>query len=101
MAKYRSKPVEVEAVPITPAILQMGGQSLLPKWAWPFVDISMRGPYGASVECHVRTRNGWVEASVGDMLIRGLTANEVYPCKPDVFAERYEPIEDTKTADRV
>lgn len=38
----------------------------------------------------VRTLEGDMTASVGDYIIKGVKG-EFYPCKPDVFAETYEP----------
>lgn len=92
MARYRTKPCEIEAAPVTPAILQMGGESLLPVWARPYAEVRMSGPFGVCVELYVQTLHGWVKASVGDMIIHG-TKGEVYPCDPDVFAKKYEPVE--------
>lgn len=37
----------------------------------------------------VRTLEGWMRASVGDMIIRGIKG-EFYPCKPDIFKESYD-----------
>jgi hypothetical protein len=39
----------------------------------------------------VRTLEGPITASVGDVLIRGVNG-EHYPCKPDVFEKTYEEV---------
>jgi hypothetical protein len=38
------------------------------------------------------TLEGTVYASPGDFVIRG-TAGEIYPCKPEIFAAIYDPID--------
>lgn len=40
----------------------------------------------------IHTLEGDVHASPGDWIITGV-AGEKYPCKPDIFAETYEPVE--------
>lgn len=39
----------------------------------------------------IRTLEGSIDASPGDIIIRGVKG-EFYPCKPDAFAETYEEI---------
>jgi len=41
---------------------------------------------------HIRTLEGEHIASPGDWIIRGVKG-EFYPCKPDIFAMTYEPVE--------
>ena len=38
----------------------------------------------------IPTLEGDMEVSIGDYVIRG-THNEFYPCKPDIFEEKYNP----------
>lgn len=40
----------------------------------------------------IPTLEGTMEASPGDWIIKGV-AGEFYPCKPDIFAATYEPVE--------
>lgn len=40
----------------------------------------------------VPTLEGTMAANPGDWIIRGVR-NEFYPCKPDIFAATYEPVE--------
>lgn len=40
----------------------------------------------------IGTLEGEMRASVGDWIIRGVQG-EVYPCKPDIFAATYEPVD--------
>jgi hypothetical protein len=46
---------------------------------------------GAIVEAIISTLEGTMTASNGDWIIRGVKG-ELYPCKPDIFAEIYEPV---------
>lgn len=80
--RYRKKALVIEAV-------QWTGQKLedLPEWARR----SVRGTYKDNA-LHVGTLEGVMEAGHGDWLIRGIKG-EVYPCKPDIFAESYEAVE--------
>lgn len=41
----------------------------------------------------IKTLEGDMMASIGDMIIKGVKG-EFYPCKPDIFAETYEKVED-------
>ena len=78
MPKFRKKPVVVEAeqffrdkLPFIPGMLmwQNSGQH------------------------YVITPEGPLNISDGDWIITG-TKGETYPCKPDVFAETYELVDD-------
>ena len=40
---------------------------------------------------HINTLEGIMRADAGDYIIRGVK-NEIYPCKPDIFAMTYEPV---------
>lgn len=40
----------------------------------------------------IETLEGIVVAAKGDWIIRG-TAGELYPCKPEIFEDVYEPVE--------
>lgn len=40
----------------------------------------------------IDTLEGPMRADYGDWIIRGV-AGEFYPCKPDIFAATYEPVE--------
>jgi hypothetical protein len=74
--RVRKKPVEVEAFQLTKEIfdkfiLEDGGQ----KFAFS------------------ETLEGTHTASVGDWIIRGIKG-EHYPCKPDIFEQTYDIIDD-------
>jgi hypothetical protein len=77
--KYRKKPVVIEAVQWTgdnrDEVLRFHS------------GIAWSGTYGIEI----RTLEGIMRADEGDYIICGVK-NEVYPCKPDIFAATYEPV---------
>jgi hypothetical protein len=44
------------------------------------------------VRVTIHTLEGVMEAVPGDWIIRGVKG-ELYPCKPDIFAATYEPLD--------
>ncbi len=44
------------------------------------------------VDLVIHTWEGDMRANAGDWIITGV-AGELYPCKPEIFAETYEPVE--------
>lgn len=92
--KYRKKPVVIEAVCFDAE-----------KWiyerhaAYPMVDTreveqgsSSLGEY-FTYQPVIHTLEGDMVVSHGDYIIKGVQ-DEFYPCKPDIFAETYEKVED-------
>ncbi len=49
--------------------------------------------YQTDRELDIETLEGTMHASVGDFIITGVHG-EQYPCKPDIFLETYEPVEE-------
>jgi hypothetical protein len=84
MARYRKKPVVIEAVQF-----RAGEQPY--ELAGDVVTGRVR--YTEDGTLLIATLEGTMEAKVGDWIIRGVK-NELYPCKPDIFAATYEPVED-------
>lgn len=88
MAKYRKKPVTVEAFQfgITP-------KSDLPVWAKEAISRDCIKPfsqYGGTLRwAEIETLEGTMRANWGDWIIKGVNG-EFYPCKPDIFAKTYE-----------
>jgi hypothetical protein len=76
MAKYRKKPVVIDAV-------QYDGYN---KDAIPCL-CNCTGEGNP----HIHTLEGSLYASPGDWIIRGVKG-EYYPCKPAIFAATYEPV---------
>lgn len=83
MARYRKRPVVVEA-------WQWNGQRPEDRPTW----VRAAGCYlthdGVLI---VPTLEGDMMASLTDWIIRGVKG-ELYPCKPDIFVETYEPTAD-------
>jgi len=87
MAKYRKKPVIVEA-------WQWKGKTLQDAIEFEhFNDLPM-WPIGHLNEASglvIHTLEGDHIAQSGDYIIRGVNG-EYYPCKPDIFEKTYEPV---------
>lgn len=80
MAKYRKKPVVIDAVEWT-GELSMSVTNLT-----GFSRISQDGG-----DLIIHTLEGDMRANVGDYIIKGVHG-ECYPCKPDIFAATYEAV---------
>lgn len=81
MAKFRKKPVVIEAV------LYDGSFEL------DFLRGDERVWFdGATQTLQIGTLEGTMTARIGDYIIRGVQG-ELYPCKPDIFEQTYEPVE--------
>jgi len=81
---YRKKPVVIEAIQYTDllsvdAIIEMAGRG--------------EGLNNSPDGLYIRTLGGTVLASKGDYVIRGLKG-ELYPCKPDIFEETHEEVQE-------
>lgn len=83
MAKYRKKPVVIEAVRWT-------GENYYEEIV-PFLPHSEHGVTRAN-DIAIKTLEGTMNARPGDWIIRGVNG-EFYPCKPDIFEKTYEPVE--------
>lgn len=91
-AKFRKKPVVIEAWP-TRLLNHSAAHD------WQALPQSVRDAYerggwvfGADGGIYIPTLEGSLFASPDDWVIRGV-AGEFYPCKPDIFAATYEPVE--------
>ena len=49
---------------------------------------------------HIHTLEGTHEVSPGDWVITGIQG-ERYPCKPDIFAATYDPVDDAQARSEV
>ena len=88
--KFRKKPVVIEAIRFdgTPG----GALSLFEKFDIPggkFVPDLYDPALGTLL---IPTLEGDHTARTGDFIIRGVQG-EFYPCKPDIFAATYEPVD--------
>lgn len=103
MAKYRKIPVVIEAIQLRwdtwadvcafvgPFTNGMAGCTLDEK-GHPDPYIRLR-PEGDRIGFIIPTLEGTMLARQDDYIIRGVKG-ELYPCKPDIFAETYELVPD-------
>ena len=85
MAKYRKKPVVIEAV-------QWLGSKLSFDEIQAMGDVPWKpGPMG-SESFLIETLEGDHTVSLNDFVIKGVQG-EFYPCKPDIFAATYEAVD--------
>jgi hypothetical protein len=99
MRKFRKKPVVIEAVQ-----LAWGAWSEVCDFVGP--DFAERGFRGCCIDengketsdstdrigMKIPTLEGTMLAIQDDWIIKGVKG-ELYPCKPDIFAATYEPVE--------
>lgn len=91
MAKYRKKPIVIEAFKWTGS----SDQSEDPVWICDAIKgKTVRFENGCSLRCTmlIDTLEGTMRASLGDYIIQGIKG-EIYPCKPDIFEATYEPVD--------
>ncbi|MFL1471480.1 hypothetical protein [Paraclostridium bifermentans] len=90
MAKYRKKPVVIDAI-------QLGVDDVLPDWVMDRItsnDIILHNenPSGRGLDtvyAEIKTLEGIMVANNKDYIIKGVKG-EVYPCKPEIFEMTYE-----------
>ena len=86
MAKYRKKPVIIEAVQYD------GNFRCLDVFSINEVSHFVVSKDENDKQCiKIPTLEGEMIASVGDYIIRGIKG-EYYPCKPDIFEATYEKV---------
>ena len=90
MAKFRKKPVVIDAVRWTGENLEeiinfVGLHPSAKKWTWDEYQQVVK-----EQGLKIFTLEGRMDANIGDWIIRGV-ADECYPCKPDIFEQTYEP----------
>jgi hypothetical protein len=82
--KYRKKPIIIEAVKWTGDL----NESL--------IDLVKRGKCEvilSNKNLIIHTLEGEHTANIGDYIIKGVK-DELYPCKPDIFEQTYESVEE-------
>lgn len=96
-ARFRKKPIVIEAV-------QYGRRFYWPDWFADAVSANKIVTYGTgkfnnheeACFADIKTLEGTMTAQEGDWIIHGIKG-EIYPCKPDIFAATYVPVESTPT----
>ena len=87
MAKYRKKPVVIEAMQHKKPETPYG----IAEWCGGTVKCDTHKVEDATIE--IETLEGTMRADYGDFIIKGVQG-EFYPCKPDIFAATYEEVTD-------
>lgn len=100
MAKFRKKPVVIEA-------FRLNERGLIAEdWFWDAVtrnDIVTHcfGKYEPDPAwCEIKTLEGTMIANAGDYIIQGVHG-EIYPCKADIFQKIYTEDKPKTNADRI
>ena len=90
--KYRKKPVVIEAT----QWFKMGDHPMVHKPTTTTLHSEWENRQGlpAGSIGEIKTLEGWLLVTPGDYIITGVKG-EHYPCKPDIFAMTYEPVEET------
>ncbi len=101
MAKYRKKPVEIEAIQLTENSIREVYSFIHPddRFSLPLSQIAQHKweEYEKIVKAEgmdmytLESGKGTQIASIGDFIIKGVKG-EFYPCKPDIFEMTYEEI---------
>lgn len=95
MAKFRKKPVVIDAITFD-ELVEHGrthGANIVNgmPWSWSYNGHPITHE---NDDCYlIPTLEGSMKMQRGDMLITGVKG-EIYPCKPDIFAATYEPVEE-------
>jgi hypothetical protein len=93
MAKFRKKPVVIEAHQFTKENFHRDKEPIWLKEAIHAGKIILFSQYGGDIiEGEIKTLEGVMKVSEGDYIIKGVQG-EFYPCKPDIFAQTYEPVD--------
>lgn len=94
--KYRKRPIEIEAWQWNGKLLDRCGD--LPQWLRDAKEncdliqcIDLENIENFVIE--IETLEGTHVARPGDYIIRGIQG-ELYPCKPDIFEQTYEEVEE-------
>ena len=100
MAKFRKKPVVIEA-------FRLNERGLIAEdWFWDAVtrnDIVTHcfGKHEPDPAwCEIKTLEGTMIANAGDYIIQGVNG-EIYPCKADIFQKTYTEDKPKTNADRI
>lgn len=102
MAKYRKKPIVIEAfrMGIDPRPDWFTEEMIKGRIETYYVDYTptdsdptpVTDPFEfRETYCTIQTLEGLMRGDYGDFIIRGVEG-EIYPCKPDIFEKTYEEV---------
>jgi hypothetical protein len=89
--KFRKKPVMIEAIQFMNC-----NKAEIEEFVGKSLEQTIESEEGVSpiiISLFIPTLEGAHKAMPGDMIIKGVKG-EFYPCKPDIFAMTYEPIQE-------
>lgn len=89
--KYRKKPVVIEAFHWT----EVPNKAKVPEWLKDAIfdkRVKLK-KFSGGCFMEIETLEGTHTASVGDYIIKGVEG-EIYPCKPWIFEQTYEKVEE-------
>lgn len=95
MSKFRKKPVTIEAITFDELVEFAKAQGATSPtggnpWAFEYAGHPITHE---NEDCYlIPTLEGTMRFDRGDMLITGVKG-EIYPCKADIFAATYDPVE--------
>ena len=93
MAKYRKKPVIIEAVQFNGFNKENGQVDLSERPEWLINEFGKKIIFfDKRNTLTIKTLEGNMIANIGDWIIKGVKG-EYYPCKPDIFEQTYELVE--------
>lgn len=88
MAKYRKKPVVIEAMQFE-TNNEVGSPNMDKIVNWVNQGKDKVGAWHNGTNIFIETLEGEMKADVKDWIIKGVNG-EFYPCKPDIFEKTYE-----------
>ena len=96
MAKFRKKPVVIEAFQFDGDLINREGIPYVPKWAMDafrndIMFYDSEDSNSSPTELYIRTLEGVHHVSLNDYVIQGVNG-ELYPCKPEIFEKTYEVV---------
>lgn len=89
MAKFRKKPVEIEAIQLSEKQLESVFDFIGERKNYPECEVAGIDPEDGKFK--IKTLEGDNVASIGDFIIKGVKG-EFYPCKPNIFDLTYEAV---------
>lgn len=90
MAKFRKKPVVIEAYKFENKV----GEDNRPEWLLDAVkDGTVYFQGGSDLYLTIETLEGTMKASLGDWIIKGVSG-ELYAIKDDIFLKTYEGVDE-------
>lgn len=87
MAKFKKKPVVIEAITFA-EFVEFAKSTPAPHWSIPYGTVNIT--HENDNLYFIPTPEGVMDFTPNDMLLTGVKG-EVYPCKKDIFDLTYEP----------